>query len=209
MIQRRGIVLGLCAALLVVATERGDGKTAPGQAPEDGRSLAGQLLVAAPRMRDPRFQETVIVMLRHEASGALGVIINRPVAERPLAMLLEAAGESAEGIEGSIPIYFGGPVQPEIGLMVHSAEYQSAGTLSVAAHLAMTKTTEVLRDLGHGKGPKRFLFALGYAGWAPGQLEGELARGDWFTAPGELGLIFDADRDGLWERAMARRPRSL
>jgi putative transcriptional regulator len=124
-------------------------------------------------------------------------------------MLLEAAGESADGVEGSIPIYLGGPVQPEIGLTVHSAEYQAGGTLSVAAQIAMTRTTEVLRDLGHGKGPKRFLFALGYAGWAPGQLEGELARGDWFTAPGELGLIFDADRDGLWERAMARRPRSL
>ena len=209
MVRRRSLVLGLSAALLVVAAGHGNGKTASGEVPEAGASLAGQLLVAAPQMRDLRFRETVIVMLRHEASGALGVIINQPVAEQPLAALLEAAGQSAEGVAGSITVHFGGPVEPTTGFVVHSAEYQADGTLNVTAQLATTRTIEVLRDIGQGKGPKRFLFALGYAGWAPGQLEAELTRGDWFTAPGELGLIFDAGRDDLWEQAMARRTRSL
>lgn len=208
MIQRRRIVLGLCAAMFAVASGRGDGKTADA-APEDSRSLAGQLLIAAPGMRDPRFRETVIVMLRHDTTGALGVVINRPVGEQPLAKLLEAAGESTDGVNGNIMVHAGGPVQPGIGMVVHGSDYQVDGTLAVTTHVAMTKTTEVLRDLGQGKGPKRFLFVLGYAGWGQGQLEGELTRGFWFTTPGEPGLIFDADRDGLWERTTARRPRSL
>lgn len=209
MTQRRRIVLGLCAALLVAMSGRGGARTAADLAPEDNRSLAGQLLIAAPGMRDPRFRETVIVMLRHDATGALGVVINRPVGEQPLAKLLEAAGESSEGVDGNIMVHAGGPVQPGIGMVVHGSDYRVDGTLAVTPQVAMTKTTEVLRDLGQGKGPKRFLFVLGYAGWGPGQLEGELARGFWFTSPGDAGLIFDADRNGLWERATARRPRSL
>ena len=207
--RRRAQLFGLCAALLLVTTPRGLGKTEPGEAAVDDRSLQGQLLVAAPHMGDPHFRQTVIVMLRHDASGALGVVINRPVAERPLAMLLAAAGQSTDGIEGSIQIHAGGPVQPEVGLLVHSGEYQAAGTLQVSGQLAATGTPDALSDLGHGKGPRRFLFALGYAGWAPGQLEGELARQDWFTAAGDPALIFDADRHGLWEQAMARRTRNL
>jgi putative transcriptional regulator len=209
MIGRRAWVIGLVIAVLLAATPHGLGKMAPGDTPLDFRSLAGRLLIAPPGMGDPRFRETVIVMLRHDASGALGIVINRPLAERPLAMLLAAAGQSTEGIEGSIPIHYGGPVQPEIGTMVHSAEYQVAGTLEVTTLIAMTGTPDVLRDLGHGKGPKRFLFALGYAGWAAGQLEGELARGGWFIAAGDAAFVFDADRGTLWEQAMARRTRSL
>jgi len=209
MIHRRGMLPGLGAMLLALAAGRGLGKTASDAPPDDGGSLAGQLLVAASGMRDPRFRETVILMLRHEAAGALGIAINRPAGERPLAMLLAAAGESAEGVEGSIPVYLGGPVLPETGLMVHSAEYRTAATAPVGAGIAITRSTEVLRDLGHGAGPKRFLFALGYAGWAPGQLEGELARGFWVVAPGEPGLVFDAERDGLWRRATERRLRNL
>jgi len=196
-------------AFLLAAAPAGLGKMTPGEAPADDRSLQGQLLIAAPGMTDPRFRRTVIVMLRHDASGALGVVINRPAAERPLATLLAAAGMSADGVEGSITIHYGGPVQPEVGMLVHSAEYRAAGTLQVTGALAMTGTPDALGDLGRGKGPKRFLFALGYAGWAPGQLEGELAHQDWFTTPADAGLVFEADRDGLWEQAMARRTRSL
>jgi putative transcriptional regulator len=209
MVGRRSFTPLLSAALLLAAASLGFGKTAPGEAPADGRSLAGQLLIAAPGMSDPRFARTVIIMLRHDATGALGVVINRPVAERPLAMLLSAAGESAEGVAGSIEVHYGGPVEPGLGLMVHSAEYAGATTTRVSAQLAMTRSTDVLRDLGRGQGPRRALFVLGYAGWAPGQLEGELARGGWFTAPTDAAFVFEADRDSLWERAMARRPREM
>jgi putative transcriptional regulator len=208
-IGRRAWVVGLVAAFLLAGAPRGLGKMAPGDVPQDFRSLAGQLLIAAPGMTDPRFRQTVIVMLRHDASGALGIVINRPLAERPLAMLLAAAGQSTEGIAGSIAIHYGGPVEPGIGMMVHSAEYQAADTRQVTGAIAMTGTPDALHDLGQGKGPKRFLFALGYAGWGPGQLEGELSRQDWFTAASDATLVFEADRETLWDTAMARRTRSL
>jgi len=191
-------------AFLLAAAPAGLGKMTPGEAPADDRSLQGQLLIAAPGMTDPRFRRTVIVMLRHDASGALGVVINRPAAERPLATLLAAAGMSADGVEGSITIHYGGPVQPEVGMLVHSAEYRAAGTLQVTGALAMTGTPDALGDLGRGKGPKRFLFALGYAGWAPGQLDAEMQANGWLSVAADADLVFDSDFDAKWQRALKK-----
>lgn len=175
----------------------------------DTTSLAGQLLVAAPTIGDPRFAHTVILMVRHDEKGALGVVINRPVGERSIADLLEATGDNDSSVAGSVRVFAGGPVQPELGFVVHSAEYRRAETVDVDSHVAMTASREVLRDIGHHQGPEKSLFALGYAGWGPGQLESELARHDWFTTPEEPKLVFDDDRGNLWEEAMARRTREL
>jgi putative transcriptional regulator len=172
-------------------------------------SLAGQLLIAAPTIGDPRFARTVILMLRHDQDGAFGIVINRPIGERSIAALLEASGDGDPDVEGRVQVFAGGPVQPELGFVVHSAEYSRTGTLDVDGRVAMTASREVLRDIGHNRGPAKSLFALGYAGWAPGQLEGELARHDWFTTPEEPKLIFEDDRDNLWDEAMARRTREL
>jgi len=172
-------------------------------------SLTGQLLIAAPTIGDPRFAHTVILMVRHDEEGALGIVINRPVEERSIASLLEAPGEDVSGISGSLRIFAGGPVQPELGFVVHSAEYRLDETLDVDGRVAMTANRQILRDIGHNRGPVKSLFALGYAGWGPGQLEGELARHDWFTTREEPRLIFDDDRANLWEDAMARRTRDL
>jgi putative transcriptional regulator len=172
-------------------------------------SLTGQLLIAAPTIGDPRFAHTVILMVRHDADGALGIVINRPVEERSIASLLEAPGEDVSGISGSVRIFAGGPVQPELGFVVHSAEYRLDETLDVDGRVAMTANRQILRDIGRNRGPAKSLFALGYAGWGPGQLENELARHDWFTTPEEPRLIFDDDRANLWEDAMARRTRDL
>ena len=178
-------------------------------APPDAGSLAGELLIAAPTIGDPRFSHTVILVVRHDQSGAFGIVINRPVGERSIASLLEVTGGDASEVEGSVPVFAGGPVQPELGFVVHSAEYKSAGTTAVDEHLAMTASREILRDIGHHRGPQKSLFAFGYAGWAPGQLEAELDRRDWFLAPEEPKLIFDDDRGDLWDAAMARRTREL
>jgi putative transcriptional regulator len=172
-------------------------------------SLTGQLLIAAPTIGDPRFAHTVILMVRHDRDGAFGIVINRPVGESAIASLLEAAEEDVSGISGNLRIFSGGPVQRELGFVVHSAEYRLAETLDVDGTVAMTANRQVLRDIGHNRGPAKSLFALGYAGWGPGQLEGELDRHDWFTAPAEPRLIFDDDRANLWEEAMARRTRDL
>jgi putative transcriptional regulator len=175
----------------------------------DGSLLAGQLLVAAPTIGDPRFAHTVILMVKHDKAGAFGIIINRPVGERSISELLEAAGDNAAGIAGTVRVFAGGPVQPDLGFVVHSAEYRRSETIDVDGHVAMTASREILRDIGQHQGPEKSLFALGYAGWGPGQLENEMARHDWFTTPEEPKLVFDDDRGSLWDEAMARRTRDL
>ena len=177
--------------------------------PPEIASLAGQLLIASPNIGDPRFAHTVILMVKHDKDGAFGITINRPVGEKSIASLLEAPGEDVSDIEGTLRVFAGGPVQPELGFVVHSREYRRDETIEVNGHLAVTASRQILRDIGHKRGPEKSLFALGYAGWGPGQLEGELARHDWFTAPEEPKLIFDDDRANLWDDAMARRTRDL
>jgi putative transcriptional regulator len=175
----------------------------------------GQLLIASAAMQDPRFRHSVILLLRHDATGAFGIAINRPIAEEAIAKLLAEAGGKADANpidkkpEGTIQVFLGGPVQPELGFIVHSPEYSRPDSLHVGDALAMTASKEALRDIGQHKGPKKYLFALGYAGWGAGQLEAEIARRDWFTAPAEPELVFDTERSQLWERALARRTREL
>ena len=175
----------------------------------DHVSLAGQLLIASPTITDPRFARTVILMVQHDRNGALGIIVNLPVEERPMAKLLEMLGESDTNAAGTVRIFAGGPVQPQIGFVVHSADYRRADTIVIDSRLAMTASREALLDVAHGKGPKKSLIAFGYAGWGPGQLEGERLRGSWFTAPADSKLVFDEDRDKVWDLAYAQRTQDL
>ena len=197
--------LPIAAFLLAAAMLRG----AAAPAPADSGSLAGQLLIAAPTIGDPRFYHAVILVVRQGKGGAFGIVINRPLERRSIKSLLEAAGDHAAKVAGSLLVFDGGPVQPELGFVVHGADYHRPDTLAITADLAMTADKEILRDIGHDRGPKEKLFAFGYAGWGPGQLEGEIARRDWFTTPGDPKLIFDDDRGDLWHDAMARRTREL
>ena len=199
---------GAVLALLAMLTPIGAALPARAQAPEN-TSLAGQFLIASPTITDPRFARTVILMVQHDRNGALGIIVNLPADERPMATLLELLGEKETNVAGTVRIFAGGPVQPEIGFVVHSADYRRPETIAIDARVAMTASREILRDIAHGKGPKKSLVAFGYAGWAPGQLEGELRRGSWFTAPAEPKLIFDEDRDKVWDLAFAQRTQDL
>jgi putative transcriptional regulator len=169
----------------------------------------GDLLIAAAQMQDPRFYHSVILILQHDKGGAFGIIINHPVGSETIASLLAATGDDDKSVEGSVPVYAGGPVQPELGFLVHSAEYHLPETLAVDGKVAMTASKQALRDLGHHQGPKKFFFAFGYAGWGAGQLDAEIERKDWFTTPEDLGLVFDDDRDAVWDHALARRGREL
>ena len=168
-------------------------------------TLTGQLLIASPRMGDQRFQRTVILMVRHDRKGALGITINRPLGVRTLATLLEGLGDVAPAATGTVRLFAGGPVQPEIGFVVHSADYDRQDTLRVTADVAVTAGLDVLRDIARSKGPRKALLALGYAGWAAGQLEGELARDDWLVVPADAALVFDTPPERIWDEAMARR----
>jgi len=198
----------IVAALLLPATLLHAALPTPADTP--GRaSLAGQLLVASGPMSDPRFAQTVVLIVRHDQNGALGIVINRPIGERPLASLLEALGEKDAAVSGNVRIFLGGPVQPEIGFVIHSADYHRSDTTDIDGHLAMTSSREILRDIGHQQGPQKALVAFGYAGWAAGQLEGEMAQRAWFTAPADVKLVFDEDRDKVWDQAMKRRTQDL
>jgi putative transcriptional regulator len=108
-----------------------------------------------------------------------------------------------------VQIFAGGPVQPAIGFVVHTSDYRRQETIVVSPRLSVTSSREILQDISRKKGPQNFLVAFGYAGWAPGQLEGEIGRDDWYIAPADLQLVFDELRASVWEQAMGRRQRDL
>lgn len=174
-------------------------------APGQPATLTGQLLVAKEALRDPRFVRSVIYLLHHDATGAMGLILNRPVTEASLSELLEQAGLEGAGVKGDIRVHFGGPVEPGQGFILHTADYTIEGTRIVKNGIAITTRPEMLRAIGAGNGPRRSLFALGYAGWAQGQLEAEIKAGAWEIVPADEALVFDEDTETKWDRAMAKR----
>jgi putative AlgH/UPF0301 family transcriptional regulator len=180
-IASRRLIFAFAALALLVASLAPDRSQSAETTPRG--SLAGQLLIATPAMRDPRFDRAVILMLRHDQDGAFGIVINRPLGQRPLAELLQAPGAKDTTVSGNVQVFNGGPVQPNVGFVVHSTDYHRAETLDVGGRVSMTSSREVLRDIADKKGPAKALIAFGYAGWAPGQLEAELARNVWHTAP--------------------------
>ena len=169
----------------------------------------GQLLVATPRMADPRFAHTVMVIIEHGIGGALGVAINRPMGERPIAEMLRAIGEDPGNAKGSLTVFLGGPVEPSVGIVVHTRDYHLPATLVLDDHLAVTSPQLVLRDIAAGHGPRKYLFLLGYAGWGPNQLEGEMSLGAWVAVSESPELVFDMDRAKVWKAAFERRTTSL
>ncbi|MFZ1067410.1 MAG: YqgE/AlgH family protein [Pseudolabrys sp.] len=172
-------------------------------------SLAGQLLIASPAIRDPHFDQAVILVVRHNNDGAMGIVINMPTEERPLANILEMVGEKDTNVTGKVQLFAGGPVQPELGFVIHSSDYRGPGTIDVNERVLMTSNSRILRDIGNNKGPRKTLIAFGYAGWAAHQLDDELRRRVWFTTPADVNLIFDENREKLWESAYARRAQDL
>lgn len=171
----------------------------------ENQFLTGQLLVATAEMGDPRFAETVVYMVEHDENGAMGLVINRPLAKGPIADLLRGLGVESRAARGEIVIHYGGPVEPEKALVLHSDDYAGRGTTVVGGGIAVTADTEIVRALAEEKGPRQSLFIFGYAGWAPGQLESEIRANAWFTIPAEKKLIFDDDPETKWEHAMAKR----
>jgi len=168
-------------------------------------TLAGQLLVARTELRDPRFIRSVVYLVHHDAGGAMGLILNRPIGEASLSELLAQAGVEGTSVNGEIRVHFGGPVEPGRGFVLHTADYKIEGTQVVKDGIAVTARPEILRAMGTGTGPRKSLFALGYAGWASGQIEGEIKAGSWEIVPADKALVFDEDYETKWERAMARR----
>jgi putative transcriptional regulator len=170
---------------------------------------AGQLLVATAEMGDPRFAETVIYMVKHNAEGALGLVINRPLAKGPLKDLLQGFGIENENAKGEIIIYYGGPVSGNAGFVLHSDDVLLDDSQRVKDGIAMTANPELIERMAQGKGPRQSMVVFGYAGWAPGQLESEIEAGAWHVVPADKDIVFGQEADKKWQHAMDRRRISL
>lgn len=178
----------------------------------DGIYLDGQLLIAMPAMSDPRFARTVIYLCAHSSDGAMGIIVNQHAPHINFCELLEQLNIVPAKERISIPedleemaVHVGGPVETGRGFVLHSADYFAEdSTLPIDDGVCLTATIDILRAIAGGKGPDRALLALGYAGWAPGQLETEIQSNGWLNCDSDADLIFDDDIEGKYSRAMTK-----
>ena len=176
---------------------------------EDGY-LDGQLLIAMPSMGDPRFSRSVIYVCAHSSEGAMGIVINQRAPNISFAVLLEQLKivPSEERISlpsalNAMDVHLGGPVETGRGFVLHSADYFKAeSTLPINDSVCLTATVDILRDIAKGSGPNKALLALGYAGWAPGQLEDEIQSNGWLNCPADPELVFDPAVDRKYDRAL-------
>jgi putative transcriptional regulator len=166
--------------------------------------LEGQMLVAMPQMTDPRFAKSVIYLCAHSAEGAMGLVVNKLISSITFPDLLRQLDVEAGPSTEHIRVHFGGPVESGRGFVLHSDDYAQESTLRVNQGVALTATIDVLRAIAGEQGPRRSLLALGYAGWAPGQLDAEIQANGWLNVAADEELVFGTDIDGRWETAMAR-----
>ena len=204
MFLARALVGAAVAAAVVLGSALWAAEPASPQA--QNARLAGQLLVATSELDDPRFTRTVIYMVRHDArTGAMGLVVNRHLGEVPMAVLLKQSGLPGEGAKGSVRLHVGGPVEATRIVVLHTDDYAGPDTVKVANGVAITSDPSILQSIAEGKGPRRARFTLGYAGWAPGQLEAEMEAGYWIVVPSDAAIVFDDADETKWDRAMARR----
>ena len=166
--------------------------------------LTGQLLVAMPQMLDDRFIKTVIYICTHTEDGAMGLVVNKVFEEIDFPNLLDQLGLSTSTGGDDIQVHFGGPVESGRGFVLHSADYQQDATMVIDEQIALTATTDILRDIADGEGPKSSLLALGYAGWGPGQLDSEIQANGWLSVDSDQNLVFGKDPDKTWKVALAK-----
>jgi putative transcriptional regulator len=169
---------------------------------DDPKFLTGQLLLAMPGIGDPRFEKAVIAMCVHDEEGALGIGLGRIVPRIGFHDLLKQL-DIEPGVAPDVAIHLGGPVEPQRGFILHSLDWGGEGSVQVAERWVLTATLGILRAIAEGRGPTRWIAALGYAGWGPGQLEQELCSNGWFATPGSDELLYDSDVDSRWFRAFS------
>lgn len=165
-------------------------------------SLTDHLLISMPHMSDVFFERTVIYICAHDSSGAMGMVVNRPLMSGHVAEILEALDLGEGDSDANIrEIYYGGPVQPSLGFVLHSPEYALESTEQISDSVALSTSLEIIQDIQYGTGPAFYRFTLGYAGWGPEQLEREIANGDWLLIPAESEIIFKKPDHIKWEES--------
>ncbi len=189
------------------------GKAAPAQARQpDGQTaaeepteglLTGQLLIAMPATNTPHFSQAVIYVCAHTPDGAMGIVLNRPLASPSFGDLLQQLDVTPVPPVRQIDLYRGGPVDSARGFVLHTADWTGDGSLMVDPQVALTASLDVLKAIADGGGPQRGFLALGYAGWGPGQLDREMMENAWLSAPASVDIVFDTEHETKWHRAMA------
>ncbi len=160
--------------------------------------LTGQLLIATPALADGCFDRAVVYLCEHSATGAMGVIINHPIANISLGEILKALSMPTPGDIGNLPVYFGGPVDSHRGFVLHTSDQVLEDSVVGSDGITLTANIGMLKGIAEGHGPMKGFLVLGYAGWAAGQLEAELESGSWITAPATRKLVFDSENDTKW-----------
>ena len=168
------------------------------------RSLTGHLLIAMPALVSSAFAQTVIFLCAHSMEdGAMGLVVNRRLSQPGFDELLEQLGVAPPPPRRRIMLCQGGPVENSRGFVLHSADWTGDGSLAVDDRVVLTASLDVLKVIANGAGPRQALLALGHATWAPGQLEQEIQQNAWLSAPASDGIVFGAEHDSKWRRALS------
>lgn len=168
----------------------------------DSVNLTQHFLIAMPAMVDPHFARTLTLVCEHNERGALGLVINRPT-DLNLHGLLEQIRVPTEATAfRGVPVHYGGPVQVDRGFVLHQPLGDWQSTLTVGSDIGLTTSKDILEAVARGDGPPQILVTLGYAGWAPGQLEHELAQNAWLTVPAQAEILFDMPAEERLAAAM-------
>jgi putative transcriptional regulator len=192
-------------------TPETDPPTPPPSGSDADQYLEGKMLIAMPTMGDDRFARTLIYMCAHSDEGAMGLVVNKVAPSIEFPELLEQldiqnTGSLGEGTRApTVPVLQGGPVEAGRGFVLHSHDYhQDNATLPISDHISMTATVDVLKAIARGAGPSKAMLALGYAGWAAGQLEHEIQANGWLHCEADDDLLFGDDLDAKYDQALAK-----
>ena len=166
------------------------------------KSFSNHFIISMPHMNDPIFSKSLIYICEHDNDGAMGLIINKPMISENATDFIQQTGLAH--IEPPPDIYFGGPVNLEMGLILHDANYNIEGTLTISKSVALTSNKQIVLDLKNGKGPDEFRFSFGYAGWGKGQIEREIENGDWLLMPADDNFIFSIPNTDKWKKAASK-----
>lgn len=168
-------------------------------------SMTAGMLIAVPQMRDPSFSKTIVLLVQHDEEGAYGVVLNRK-APVDLRTLLEGAGLPTEHVPDGKPVWWGGPVQTESGMVLyqhveHLPDYEPA--VVIDDQLRASWSMQLLEDIAHGRGPEVYALYLGRAAWGAGQLDNEIAMGAWLPTDADRGLLFTPQTSNRWRDALS------
>src|SRR5256885_626168 len=173
--------------------------------------LDGQMLIAMPAMRDERFARSLIYVCAHSSEGAMGIVVNQPAENIKFPdLLVQLDVIPAKDLiqlpaQANVKVLKGGPVETGRGFVLHSADFFiENSTLPIDNGICLTATLDILKAIAHGEGPQSAVLALGYAGWAPGQLENEITQNGWLNCDADPELIFGQDIGGKYEKAMRK-----